>query len=295
MLRSDAFSVQSHGSGSTESADAAACPTLRLMSYNIQTGISISGYHHYVTHSWKHLLPYPERSDTLDQIGRLISDYDIVALQEVDAGSLRTGFINQTKYLGSQAAFPYWFDQTNRRLGKLAQHSIGLLSRFRPLEVSEHKLPGIIPGRGGLIARLGEVASPLVVMVVHLAIGKRARMQQLRYISELAGEYEHIIVMGDMNCRSDSDEMDWFLAHTSLREPTQELHTYPSWRPWRNIDHILVSRSLRVARTRVLNYPFSDHLPICMDVVLPRELSLEREEAALSARNSRPLQSGMSL
>ena len=55
--------------------------------------------------------------------------YDVVALQESDAGSLRTGFTNQTEYLARQSCFPYWLDQTNRHLGHFAKHSNGLLIR----------------------------------------------------------------------------------------------------------------------------------------------------------------------
>jgi endonuclease/exonuclease/phosphatase family metal-dependent hydrolase len=55
----------------------------------------------------------------------------------------------------------------------------------------------------------------------------------------------------------------------NLVEPLQDLHTFPSWRPLRNIDHILVSPSLQVDEIKVLNYPLSDHLPISMTVRLP--------------------------
>lgn len=247
---------------------------LRLLSYNIQTGIAMSKYRHYFTHSWKHVLPCPERLDNLDRIARLLTDFDIVGLQEVDAGSLRSGFINQTQYLGLQGRFSYWHAQTNRRLGKFARHSIGLLSRFRPVDVMEHKLPGIIPGRGGLLARFGDDDEPLLVGVLHLAIGRRARRYQLAYIADVISGCPHIILMGDMNCRSDSEEMNWFLRRTGLREPVRELPTYPSWNPRRNIDHILASTSIQVLTTQVLHYPFSDHLPICMEVSLPAVVRL---------------------
>jgi endonuclease/exonuclease/phosphatase family metal-dependent hydrolase len=82
--------------------------------------------------------------------------------------------------------------------------------------------------------------------------------------------------MGDLNCKSDSEEIDWLLARTDLREPTHGLHTFPSWRPRRNIDHILVSSSLEVENIAVLNHPLSDHLPIVMEVVLPPEVNFSQ-------------------
>ena len=252
--------------------EATATRRLRLLSYNIQAGIAANSYRHYLTHSWKHILPCPKRLDNLDCIARLLGGFDIVGLQEVDGGSLRSGFINQTEYLALSARFPYWYDQTNRNLGKFAQHSTGLLSRLCPAEVTEVKLPGMIPGRGALTVRFGHGADALILVIAHLALGRRARFRQLECIADVIGSYRHAIVMGDMNCGTDSREIDWLVKHTVLREPPHHLPTFPSWRPSRNLDQILVSSSLKVERIEALNYSFSDHLPIVMEVALPMEL-----------------------
>lgn len=247
---------------------------LRLLSYNIQTGITTSHYRHYFTQSWKHVLPHQQRSDNLNSIATLASDYDLVGLQEVDAGSLRSGFINQTEYLATRGQFPYWFDQTNRRIGKFARHSIGLLSRWQPTEICEHKLPGMIPGRGVLLVRYGEGDNSLVLLILHLALSQRARLRQLGYVSDLVNQHRNVILMGDMNCRSESSEMDYLINRTLMCEPAHGLHTFPSWRPHRNIDHILVTPTLHVEDVQVLNYAMSDHLPISMTVKLPATLKL---------------------
>lgn len=246
---------------------------LKLLSYNIQAGIAAHGYRHYLTQSWKHVLPFPQRRDNLDRIASLISQCDIVGLQEVDGGSLRSGFINQTEYLALEARFPFWHDQTNRNLGKFAQHSTGLLSRLFPADVTQVKLPGMIPGRGALTVRYGHGDDALLVVVAHLALGRRARLLQLGCIAEIIGDYDHVIVMGDMNCCSESREINWFIKHTALRAPTNNSPTFPSWRPSRNLDQILISSSLVVERIDVLNHPFSDHLPVMMEVLLPMTLA----------------------
>ncbi len=100
---------------------------LSLLSFNIQTGVETRDFHEYVTKSWKHLLPLRERISNLNRIANLVQSYDIVGLQEVDSGSLRTGFLDQTEYLAHRARFPYWYRQVNRSLGKIAQHSNGVL------------------------------------------------------------------------------------------------------------------------------------------------------------------------
>ncbi|MFL6623681.1 MAG: endonuclease/exonuclease/phosphatase family protein [Sulfurifustaceae bacterium] len=247
---------------------------LRLLSFNIQAGIASSKYHHYLTQSWKHVLPCAERLETLDRIAALAGDFDFVGIQESDAGSLRSAFINQTEYLATRAGFPYWYDQTNRNFGHFAQHSLGLLSRFRPNDITEVRLPGMIPGRGALCVRFGRGDDALLLLIVHLALGRRARERQLGSLAELIAGHRHVILMGDLNCRSESPEMQWLLRGTDLREPTHGLYTFPSWRPRRNIDHILVSSSIVVDSVRVLNQTISDHLPIAMDVTLPADAGL---------------------
>lgn len=252
---------------------------LRLVSYNIQTGVDTFRYRHYLTHSWKHFLPSARRFHNLDRISELLRSYDLVGLQEVDGGSLRSGFVDQTKYLAVHAGFPYWHSQTTRKLGKVAQHSNGLLTRIRPREIIEHRLPGL-PGRGALVAHFGHGDQALVLIILHLALGRRARFRQLAYISELANRYPHVALMGDLNCQPDSPEMRLLVTHTELSEPAGSLPTFPSWRPHRELDHILVSPSLTINEVRVLNYPFSDHLPIAMEISLPRELRVIKERPA---------------
>ena len=242
---------------------------LRLLSYNIQTGTSTNQYSHYLTRSWKHLLPNSERMQNLSSIARIISSYDVIGLQEVDAGSLRSGFINQTEYIADKAQFPYWYHQTNRKLGKLAQHSNGVVSRFRPITVDDHKLPGPIPGRGAMFVYFGSLDNPLVVVILHLALGRKTRLRQLGYVADVIRKYEHVVVMGDMNCSSNSMEVKMLVNNANLTEPSHDLLTFPSWKPDRNIDHILVSPSLDVSSVSVLDHTYSDHLPISMEIMLP--------------------------
>lgn len=247
---------------------------LRILSYNVQTGISTTRYRHYLTQSWKHVFPHGERFQNLDRVALLASDFDIVGLQEVDAGSLRSGFINLTQYIAERADFPFWYDQTNRRMGPIAQHAIGVMSRFHCTEIMEHKLPGPIPGRGTLALRFGRGENSLVVFIVHLALGQRTRLQQLSYLAELVNQHRNVVLMGDLNFPSRSREMDFLINSTLMTEPVHGLNTFPSWRPNRNIDHILVTPTIQVNKTHVLDCPVSDHLPLCMDLTLPEGIDL---------------------
>lgn len=247
---------------------------LKLITYNIQVGIASQRFRHYLTHSWKHVLPHAESFNNLDRIAELVNGFDIVALQEADAGSFRSLFINQVEFLARRGHFPHFYYQTNRNLGKIAQHSNGLLSRYPATHFIEHRLPGLIPGRGLIEVHYGTTGNPLVMLLVHLGLSKRARMRQILYISRIVNRHRHVMVMGDFNCRTRSEEMNLLVDCTGLSPPVDDLPTFPSWRPDRNIDHVLVSPSIHIDNVQVLQHPLSDHLPIGVEVTLPSEIEL---------------------
>jgi len=242
---------------------------LKLLTFNLQVGIQTSAYHHYLTRSWQHLLPHPKRVRRLDMVGEVLGRFDIVGLQEVDGGSFRSSHINQVEYLATQAGFPHHFQQLNRNLGRIAQHSNGLLSRLSPSRVEEHRLPGTLPGRGAIHARFGEGPDALHLFVAHLALSHRGRVRQLDYLSEIIQPLRHVVVMGDLNCTPEQlHTHDRFRSSLPLH-PVRPLLSYPSWQPRRALDHILLSESLEAGEVRVLDHLFSDHLPIAVDVSLP--------------------------
>lgn len=244
---------------------------LRLLSFNIQVGISTERYHHYLTRGWQHFLPHPGRVVNLQRIGALISDYDLIALQEVDGGSLRSGFINQVEHLAQLGSFPYWYQQLNRNLGHLAQHSNGVLTRLRPNVLEDHPLPGP-QGRGAILLRFGEGKDALLVVMMHLALGARTRTRQLAYIRDLIAEHRHVVLMGDMNTHA-LDLLDKSpLRDLGLLAP-QVQATFPSWQPQRCLDHILLSPDLVLEKVEVLAMPISDHLPVAVEIRLPGYLT----------------------
>lgn len=246
---------------------------LRLLSFNIQVGISTERYRHYLTRSWQHLLPHNGRAGNLQKIGELLGDFDLVALQEADGGSLRSGYVNQVEHLAHLGAFPYWYQQLNRNLGRFAQHSNGVLSRLKPHLLEDHPLPGPA-GRGAILVRFGEGEDALIVVMMHLALGAKTRALQLGYIREPIGGYRHQVLMGDMNTHATD-----LLEHSPLRDlgliAPQVEATFPSWRPQRCLDHILLSPSLTLERVEVLARPISDHLPVAVEIRLPDALTVD--------------------
>lgn len=247
-------------------------PRLKLLSYNIQVGISSHSYRDYVTQSWRHILPDAKRQANLTEVAHWLSDFDIVALQEVDAGSMRTHFINQVAYLAKKGGFPHWHHQQNRKIGRLAAHSNGLLARIPVEHVVHHRLPGRIAGRGALQAIFGQGGEKLSVLSVHLALSPQARKRQLAYISELFREEHNFIIMGDMNCPLDH-ALEEFAKHgLDVKLGDQNDPTFPRWKPKFQLDHIWVSQSLKILGSAVMDLGVSDHLPVSMEIEIPQSL-----------------------
>lgn len=250
-----------------------AARSLRLLTYNIQAGARVARLSHYITQGWKQLLPHREKLLNLERVARLIAEFDIVGLQEADPGSLRSGFVNQAEFLAASAGFPFWTQQTNRNLARIVRSGNALISRFEPLLVLDLTLPGRLPGRGALLAEYGSDGRRLCVVNVHLSLGEQARRRQLDFLGELIGEREHVVLMGDFNTRVDGRELERLYRRTRLEPPPAAPLSFPSWRPRRPIDHVLVSRGLTVRTIETLPLALSDHLPVAVEIGLPGSLA----------------------
>ena len=243
--------------------------TLRVLSCNILAGASVKRYHEYFTRSWGAVLPGKYKLGNLDRLARSIAKFDVIGLQEADAGSIRSGFLNQTRYLAETSGLPYWSHQPNRRVSSVSHTANGLISRTAPNEVFDYPLPGRLGGRGVLLARYGDGRDALTVAVAHLSLGTQSRARQLGFIAELLQGCSNAVLMGDLNCPPDSPELRTLFAHTTLAPPSHPAPTFPSWRPQRAIDHILVTSGIKVERMWTLPAAFSDHLPLAAEIRVP--------------------------
>ena len=264
----------------SETPGAAGDNVLRVLSCNILAGARVKRYREYFTRSWGAVLPGKYKLGNLDHLAQSISGFDVVGLQEADAGSIRSGFLNQTRYLAETAGLPYWSHQPNRKLSNVANTANGLISRIAPTEVLDYPLPGRLAGRGVLLARYGTERESLTVAIAHLSLGVPSRLRQIGFIAELLHDYPNTILMRDLNCPPDGPELRALHSQTTLEPPPDPPPTFPSWRPHRAIDHILTSSGLSVQRTWTLPTAFSDHLPLAAEVRVPDTIATALRQAA---------------
>lgn len=241
--------------------------TLRVLTCNILAGAQVSHYHEYATRCWGAVLPGSYKNRNLDALGAAAGGFDIVGLQETDPGSLRSGFLDQTRRLAEAARLPYWACQGNRHWRGVAHTANGLISRREPCEVERHVLPG--RGRGLLVARYGREEGWLVVAVAHLALARAARRRQAAWIVRALRDCPRVLLMGDLNCEAGDPAMDVLLEEGAFAAPHGEPATFPSWKPRRSLDHILARGGVEVVKRWVLPATASDHLPLAAEVRIP--------------------------
>lgn len=244
----------------------------------MQVGIRTRHFGEYLGSAWRHVLPPRHPTRHLDPLAPLLSDYDIVAIQEADAGSYRTRSINLMHYLAERAGYPHWHLHNHRSFAPVARHGMGLMSRFCVARSESHTLPGRVPGRAAVIYRLGHLNNAdsryLTVIVTHLALGERDRRSQLSHLQTLVKNDEHVILMGDLNCETDELRQHPFFRDRGFLHHPEVKASHPSWKPDRLIDHILVTPEIKILRGGPLDFIWSDHLPVFMEVALPENVHL---------------------
>ncbi|MDE2148496.1 MAG: endonuclease/exonuclease/phosphatase family protein [Gammaproteobacteria bacterium] len=243
-----------------------AAKPFRLLSYNIQLGLRTEHYGHYVTGAWRHALPARTRRANLLRMAAVMRGYDFVAIQEADAGSLRTGQLNLVEFLAEHAGFKYCGLTVTRDFAPFARFCLGYLSRTAPVHVVAHSLPGRVPGRGALEVDLdSEALGGLTMLVTHLSLGRDSRARQLGYLAA-AARGRRAVLVGDMNAGAERLARHPALHVAGLRPLSPAPPTFPSWRPRRALDQVLLSPDLRALSAQTLPALLSDHLPLAVEV-----------------------------
>ena len=191
---------------------------------------------------------------------------DVVALQEVDRATRRSGGVDQAAALagatGLHAAFARSIDFEG------GQYGIALLSRERPGSVRLVPLPSPHDeDRALLVADFG----PFVFAVTHLPLHEGDRTGSVdRIFTELLPSPKPVFLAGDWNALPDGDTLRRIgCGFVVLTDPS--VLTFPADAPDRCIDYVAVDRAhadaFRGAVARVVDEPSaSDHRPVLLDL-----------------------------
>jgi len=210
----------------------------------------------------------------LDRIAQLISDVspDLVALQEVDSATLRTGAVDQAAELGRLTGLEAVFGAFMPYRG--GAYGMALLSRWPVESVENLRLPDGEEPRSALSA---VVASPrtgrqLRFVGIHFYRTDAERLAQARSLAEqIETEPRPTILAGDFNSRPGSEVMQYLAESWLVIAKGEDSFTFPSWAPDHEIDFVLIrpEESFRVLSERLLDEPVaSDHRAALVELII---------------------------
>lgn len=235
--------------------------TLKILTYNMQAAIGTQAFRQYFTRAHTQVFHSKRKTRTLKAIAKLISNYDVVCLQEVDLGGMRAGNMCQVDQLSSLSGLDQ-ISQENRKVRNISRHGNAVLSKLPITMEKDLKLPGRRAGRGALLSLIGG-PKPFYVLNVHLSLGIKDQREQIAFLIDETPRDLPVIVCGDFNCGAVSAPVRFLKKEFELRQLTvTHDKTYPSWKPRHDYDHILVSRDFKIEDVSVVQSRLSDHLPV---------------------------------
>jgi endonuclease/exonuclease/phosphatase family metal-dependent hydrolase len=243
---------------SVAQSSAAELRELTVLTYNIHHGEGLDG------------------KIDLERIAGIItnSKADLVALQEVDRNTKRSGGVDQARELARLTGMRHVFGRAIDYEG--GEYGQAILARW-PISMNiVHKLPQKA-GREQRIALFAVIdgVRGLTFTTTHLDHEIEAiRIDQVRSLNEFFERNRSTlsILAGDFNAVPESEPMKMLLGQWEDSAAAKAAPTIPAQKPAKRIDYILFQpkANWRVVRSEVLNEPIaSDHRPVITKFEFP--------------------------
>lgn len=251
---------------------------VRVITYNIEYCEGLVGRWWDYLKIWKIFKP-PKNLDLRLVTALKKQKPDILALIEVDIGSLRSRGKDEVRFLEEKLGFHNFIEKVKYPLHgwlKLFHHvpilnkqANALISRFKFKKIRYHVFH---EGTKRLVIEATiHCPKPVTLLVAHLALGRKTRARQIHELVRIVKAIRNpVILMGDFNTFHGEEEIQELLTKTHLKDKVG-LHqksiplTEPAWHPSRRLDYILTSPQIRVCQYSVLKFHFSDHLPLMIE------------------------------
>jgi endonuclease/exonuclease/phosphatase family metal-dependent hydrolase len=245
---------------------------MRLFVYNMRYGTGAGKRFH---------LPVPfggylkHTDQNLENITAFIKSYrpDIVGLLEVDSGSFRARKLNQASIIAEALGHYHIYESkygSSSMIQRLPIVNKQVNAFLTSEEIKTQKFHYFRKGIKRLVIELE--LDDVTIFLVHLSLKFRHRQNQLHDLYQIIKDVpKPVIVAGDFNPIWGDDEIHLFLAASGLANANRNsLPSHPSRAPRRQIDFILHSPEIRVARFEMPQVTFSDHLPLICDFEIMR-------------------------
>ena len=256
ILAALAMTLAGCGSGNGAPDEAAGVDTLTVLAYNIHHGEGMDS-----------VLDLKRIAGLIDGV-----DPDLVALQEIDSVTARTGGVDQAAELGRLTGLTPVFGRFMAYQG--GSYGMALLSRWPIAEWTNHRLPDGEEPRSavGAVVTAPNSGRQVRFVGVHFYRTDDERLAQARALDDLlADDTLPAILAGDFNSTPDSDVMAFLARSWHVVDKGADRLTFSSWDPVREIDYVLVrpAERFQVIHKELLHEPVaSDHRPVLVRFVL---------------------------
>jgi len=250
---------------------------VKLVCYNIEYCEGMEGLWYQYLKIWRIFFP-PKNIDQkiVDALKKI--NPDIFAMVEVDTGSFRAkkdevvffekklgmiDFVEKIKY-----PLKGWL-KLFHHVPILNKQANAIVSKFKFTKIKYYLFH---EGTKRAIIRADlKCPQKITLLLAHLALGRRTRAKQIKELTKIVNSIKNpVILMGDFNTFNGITELKELMEKTHLKDKIK-LDKYslkltqPTWHPKRRLDYILYSPQIKVKQYKVLNFPFSDHMPLFVD------------------------------
>ena len=241
---------------------------MKFMVYNIAYGTGapknrldqVFGLYRYLHTGRKHL----------EKIIDCIAEHrpDVTGLLEVDTGSFRTGYQNQSEMIARAlhrtvyGAVKYAPGSLSRKIPILRKQTNVFLAPEKLRPCAFHYLSS---GMKRLALELE--FNGIRFFLLHLSLRKAVRQSQLNHLMKLLRPLkEPFLIGGDFNVFSGAEELQRFMSELGLNSANRtDCPTFPSWKPEKQLDYILYSGRIEPLHFEVCSDRASDHLPVMLE------------------------------
>jgi endonuclease/exonuclease/phosphatase family metal-dependent hydrolase len=230
-----------------------------------------------MTYNIHHCNP-PSAGDKIDieAIAKVINSAkpDLVALQEVDVNTIRSGKgINQAKELARLTGMYYYFSKAIDFQG--GDYGVAVLSRYPIVDSVRYDLPVLkeIGGEPRTIAAITVLLpgkKKIIFACTHLDLHEENRLSQSQLIINHFGQSKlPMVLAGDFNATPGSKVINYLDEHFKRSCQPDCAPTIPVENPEEAIDFIMLrpGKSFKVSTTQVVDEKYaSDHLPVVSEL-----------------------------
>ena len=225
---------------------------------------------------------------------------DVVALQELDVGRARTNGVDQAHAIARELGMHFHFNAALRveeeEYGDAILSTCPIAVRKAGALPTSATVRGLEP-RGALWVALQIEDCEVQVINTHLGLVPHEQRTQAdallsdRWLAHAACT-DPAILIGDFNATAQHSTYRRLAARLedaqrSLRKPGRCLRTFPSRMPMLRIDHVFVSRSVKVLSAQTprnaLTRVASDHLPLIVDFRIDKRGWSVADQAAMQS------------